>query len=483
MKYVLLIFTLLALSGCKVGPNYHRPFTPMPLEFSEDRKDDTFSMDDEDFYRWWAIFEDDFLNALLEETLQGNFDYRIALEQIFEARSQYWLQTTQLFPEFDFDFQATRYRVSRSFRSATTPASSGLLSPVQDFFQTGFDAIWQLDIWGKLRRASEAAYDLWEASAEEARAVKIIVLSEVANTYAVICSFQEQVNLGTQIVEIDEELLELAKSRFEAGLANEQEVDAAIAALEADTANLHLAQIGFKLNMYSLATLLGRQPETLVDDFLEKHPIPSASGRIPAGLPADLLRRRPDIRNAERNLAAATEQIGVAVADLYPQVSLLGSSSSFAANPLQGSNIGFSSDRIGKLFDSASRIWGFGALVTFPVFDFGKRVASINIQESLAQQSYLTYQKTVIEALQEVEQALVSYFNDEKRVGNYSKEAEANRRIYLLLVDEFQAGLADYTQVLEAKETWIISMNTLTIAQQALATDLIAVYKAMGGDW
>jgi multidrug efflux system outer membrane protein len=381
----------------------------------------------------------------------------------------------------DVDFQATHYRTSQSFASAAVNPVK--LSPIQNFFQTGFDAIWQLDLFGKFRRSADAAYDLWEASTAEARAVKIVVLSEVANIYSAINAFQERITLTTEIIEIDRELLELAKTRFDAGLASEQEVQAAVAALEADDANLHLVQISFKLNMYSLATLLGRHPESLVADFREKRPIPYAVGRVPAGLPSDLLRRRPDIRAAERNLAAATEEVGVAVADLFPQVSLIGSSSSFAANPLQGANIGYTSDKFGTLFNSASRIWGVGGLVTFPVFDFGGRVAAVDVQDSLKQQAYLAYQKIVIGALQEVEQALAAYFNDESRVMNYRKEVEATHRIYELVADEFQAGLVDYSRVMEAKQAWIIALNTLTGSQQALATDLIAVYKALGGDW
>ncbi|MFI5344537.1 MAG: efflux transporter outer membrane subunit [Chlamydiales bacterium] len=502
MKQIPLFLILIALSGCKVGPNYHPPVTPMPEEFTENLEDQTFSIADEDLFQWWAIFNDPFLNDLLEDTLWGNFDYRIALEQIVQARAQYWIQFTQILPELEFDFQASRFRTSQSFATATpavaaaapaaaatttkpaaVPTTAATISPIRNFFQTGFDAIWEIDLFGKLRRSADAAYDTWEATAEEAQAIKIVALSEVADTYATICAFQTKVGIASQIVDLDRELLELSESRFEAGLTNEQEVQGAIAALETDSANLFSLQAALKVNIYSLATLLGREPESLIGEFQENRPIPYAAERVPAGLPSDLLRRRPDIRSAERNLAAATEQIGVAVADLFPQLSLTGSSSSFAANPLQGANIGFSSDTASKLFDSASRIWGIGGLVTFPVFDFGKRLSAVDVQISLEKQAYLAYQKTVIAALQEVEQALTSYFSDEKRVQDLSKEALAYQRILNLVADEFEAGLADFSQVIQAKEAWLASINILTDSQQALTTDLIAVYKAMGGDW
>lgn len=490
MKVILVFLALLLTTGCKVGPNYHPPVTLMPPSYSEDQTNRSFFVTDEDLTRWWTIFNDPYLNSLLEETIRGNFDYRIALEHILQARAQYHIQLAQIFPELDFDFQASRFRTSRSFASAASTAATttattaaATVSPIQNFFQTGLDAIWQIDLFGKLRRSADAAYDIVQATDDEARAVKIVVLSEVANTYTAICAFQTKVDIAYQIVELDEQLLELSKIRFQAGLANEQEFQGAAAALEADRANLLIIQTGLKLNIYALATLVGRQPESFIEDFQSKRPIPYALERVPAGLPSDLLRRRPDIRSAERNLAAATEEIGVAVADLFPQVSLTGSSSSFASNPLQGANIGYTSDTASKLFNSGSRIWGIGSLVTFPVFDFGKRMAAVDVQKSLQQQAYLSYQKTVIGALEEVEQALASYFNNEKRVYDLTKEAETFHRILDLVSDEFTAGLVDFTEVIQAEERWLASINSLADSQQSLASDLIAVYKAMGGDW
>lgn len=483
MNTILVFLALILLSGCKVGPDYHPPMTPMPSVYSEGQDTQASPVEDEDLVQWWTIFNDPYLDYLLEETVWGNFDYRIALEQICQARAQYWIQFAQILPEFDWDIQASRFRTSQSFASAAQRAAVAPISPIQNFFQTGFDAIWQIDLFGKLRRSADAAYDIWEATAEEARAVKIVALSEVAKTYTAICAFQTKVDIGAQIVQLDEQLLELSNVRLQAGLTNAQEVQAATAALEADKANLLIFQTGLKLNVYSLATLLGRQPESLIEDFQQNRPIPYAMEKIPAGLPSDLLRRRPDIRSAERNLAAATEEIGVAIADLFPQLSLTGSSSSFAANPLQGANLGFSSDTASKLFSSGSRIWGIGGLVTFPVFDFGKRLAAVDVQKSLQQQAYLAYQKAVIGALEEVEQALATYFNDEKRVADLTRVAAANQRILELVSDEFNAGLTDLSAVIQAKETWLISINTLAESQQALTTDLIAVYKALGGDW
>ena len=470
------------LSGCKVGPDYYPPVTEVPVAYSEEVPCRTYYPDDEDLVEWWRVFDDPVLDELLIEAIGHNFDYRIALEQVQQARAQYWFQFTQILPEVIADGQASRYRISRSFADAAASQAAGI-SPIRNFFQVGFDVIWEIDLFGGLRRAADAAYDSWEASVAEARAVKIIVLSEVANTYVAIRSFQNKAAIAAKRVELDEELIQLFSSRFEAGLANEQDVLAAYEALETDKANLLGYETVLKLNIYSLAVLLGRLPETLPAEFQCVQPVPFSLELIPSGLPSDLLRRRPDIVSAERTLAAATEEVGVAVAELFPKISLTGSSSSFAANPLQGANVGFSSDQASKLFNSASGIWGIGSLVTFPVFDWGMRRAEVNVQESIAQQAYLSYQKTVIAALQEVEQSLTAYFNDEKREVALSKSTNAFQRDYELTSDLYQSGLGDYTQVLQAKEAWLNSLDILTDSQATLTTDIISVYKALGGDW
>ncbi len=494
MKRISLAIPLLLLwTSCKVGPDYETPLVAMPSEYVEeyieDREESTYDPYDEDFLYWWMIFNDPFLNELLDEATRGSFDYRIAIEQVYQARAQYWMQFTQILPEFDFDTQASRFRASQAFTTsstASTPraaAATAGISPIQNFFQIGFDCVWELDLFGKLRRTADAAYDTWQATCETSRDVKIIVLSEVASTYAQICAFQKRETLALEIVDDEEKFFELLSDKFTAGLSSEIDVENIRVNLETDRAALKAIQILLRQSIYSLAILLGRDPESLADDFSIKREIPIARGKIPAGLPADLLRRRHDIRSAERNMAAATEQIGVAVAQLYPSVSLTGSSSSFAANPLQGANIGYSTDTASRLFTSPARIWGIGALLTVPVFDFGKRLAGIEVQLALQNQACLTFQKTVVTALQEVEDAFAAYFNEREREKSLTLAAEANKRIYDLTRDQYESGLAGYDQVLQSKDIWLNSVSTLTDSQQALTTDLIAVYKSLGGDW
>lgn len=476
-----LIFTLnllLFLSGCMVGPNYRQPEPVMPTVFYENRQEETNDIE-EDLSCWWNSFNDPFLNELLAETLQGNFDLKIVLEKIYQARATFWTQVAALLPEIDSDAQAIRSRTSQ-----TLTTSRFLRFPaIQNFYQIGLDAIWEIDLFGGLRRAERAAYCTWQSIAEEARNVRIVVLSEVATIYTNICALQQNVDIAQQTIALDQDLLSLATTRFQAGVTNQQEVEGALAILEADRAALLSIETSLKQAVYSLAVLLGRTPESLVEQFAIPRAIPNALGKIPIGLPSDLLRRRPDIRSAERQIASATEQIGVAVADLFPKISLTGSSSSFSSNPLQGSNFGYASNSFNKLFTAPSRIWGLGALISLPIFDFGKRLAVIDEQISLEYQALFNYEKTVIAALQEVESDLVAYFNEEQRLMDLNREETAYRKSLDLTVNLYQAGLASYTQVLQAKETWLTSLISISNSQQALTVNLIALYKALGGGW
>lgn len=503
---IFLLSILLMMVGCKVGPNYIEPCPLMPANYNEDKAGRMVPIVEEDLVHWWEReFNDDCLNRYMEETLLYNFDLRIALERVYQARSNYWVQFTSLLPEFVSDFQATRFKESQSFADRVPPLKvvptpvngigpptpsvapfsivPGQVSPTRNFFQIGVDAIWQIDLFGKFRRSTQSAYNTWEANVENVRGVKITVLSEVARMYVAICYYQAKVDLGRQLVEYSESIVEMSRSRFESGLADEEEVLTGISAMESNKAALNVLEIALKQNIYSLGVLLGRSPEGFVCDFEIQRPIPIASGKIPETLPAELLRRRPDIASAERSLAAQTEMIGVAVADLFPSVALTGSSSSFAANPLQGANIGFASEKISKLFNTSSFVWGLGTLITWPIFDFGKRCSNIDIQKFLTNEAYLTYEKTVITAIQEVEVALSTYFEEEERNGSFLRQVQADQRNLDLTFDRFQAGLISYMELLDIKERWLASMNLLTDSQEALARDFIGVYKALGGDW
>jgi outer membrane protein, multidrug efflux system len=481
MKWTTLCYLIL-LSGCMVGPKYGKPEIAMPSAFVENKEDAPCT--DEELCNWWKQFGDPLLDSLIEEAAQKNFDLRIAIEQIIEARAQYRIQGSYLWPEFDLNAVATRSRYSQNiFTTASTATSfaSGKESsvsrgsmfgpPVQNFFQVGFDAIWELDFWGKFRRGKQAAFDQWEASELNAQNVLITIISEVARDYVSIRSLQLQIEWTKNKILADKRELDLAKVLFEAGLDNQIQVDAFIATLESDQATLPILESSLKTTLYALAVLLGRQPENLADAFDEIRAIPSGLGKVPAGLPADLLRRRPDVKQAERQLAAATEQIGVAVAGLFPHITLT------------GNGYGFESNHLKNWFTHPSSYWTIGPNINWDIIDFGKTRGQIAVANAVQKQALLNYEQIVITSLQDVEGALVSYFEEQKRNLHLNDQADANRNSFRLTEDQFRAGLTDELAVLDTIKTLIDTEITLTQSNQALVSDLIALYKALGGNW
>ncbi len=479
-------FFLLTLMGCMVGPDYQKPDIAMPSQFSEAK-----TASNEELSEWWKQFEDPFLDALIEEACVANFDFRIALEQIFAARAQYRIERSKLWPEIDMNAAAIRARNSQNIFGNTTvdiedlTASGGLDptlagaatsfgasgNPVRNFFQIGFDAIWELDFFGKFRRSKRAAFEEWLASKDLAQNILISVLSEVARNYVIIRALQKKIELTREKIRADEVLLGLTVNLFEAGLASELAVAEIDAALESDMALLPILETSLKTTIYALAVVLGRQPEGFIDEFDEVRPIPAGGGKIPVGLPSDLLRRRPDVRAAERQLAAATERIGVAVADLFPHISLTGNS------------YGYASQKWNKWFHAKSRFWSIGPSINWDLIDFGRVRGFIDLAKSQQRQAFLNYEKTVITSLQDVESALVVYFEEQNRQVSLYLQTEADRRSWELTADLWESGLSSELEVLQTYRTLLDSENQLVDSEQALTNDLISIYKALGGDW
>jgi NodT family efflux transporter outer membrane factor (OMF) lipoprotein len=296
-----------------------------------------------------------------------------------------------------------------------------------------------------------------------------------------ICALQQLIDLTMGKIETDEEELALTQVLFDAGLASEIQVEMMRATLESDSSQLPVLHTSLKQTIYGLAVLLGRDPESLVTTFQTAHPIPQGTDRIPLGLPADLLRRRPDIKRAERQLAAATEQIGVAVADLFPHVTLTGIT--FAGGQLVGSGYGYESGSLNTLFKPSSRAWSIGPAIRWDAIDFGRTRANIAVQNSLQKQALFNYEQIVMTSLQDVEGALVAYFQEQNRRDHFKSQVDALLSSLELTQDLFQAGLANAQQVLDARKLLIEAQNSLVGSEQALTGDLVAVYKALGGDW
>jgi NodT family efflux transporter outer membrane factor (OMF) lipoprotein len=470
---------LFLLSGCMVGPRYEMPNIQMPEQFAEGAAPIT----DEELCQWWKQFGDPKLDELIEEVVKGNYDFRIALEQVVESRAQFQIQSSALWPTIDLNAVAIRQRFSQNlftssgnavaFASGAAASGVGAITgpPVQNFFQIGFDAVWELDFWGKFRKGKQSAFDLWEASQFLADNMMITVIAEAARDYIALRALQQQIEILKQKIKVDSRKLELLKVLFEAGLNNEIQIQAQFAALETHQAQLPILETSMKQTIYALAILAGKQPERYAHAFEEVQDLPVFTGKVPAGLPSELLRRRPDIRASERQLASATEQIGIAIARLFPSISLT------------GNGYGYETNTFSKILNPKSSIWNIGPNISWDLIDFGKVRGQIDSANSIQRQALLSYENTVISALQDVEGALVAYFDEGRRNEDLKAGLKADLRSLMLTQDLFQAGLESEIAELDALKTLLDAKTTLIQSDQAIASNLISLYKAIGGNW
>jgi outer membrane protein, multidrug efflux system len=488
-SWVYVFLFLFLLSGCMVGPKYQNPDTSMPSHFEELSSDAVEKEVDLSF--WWKQFEDPVLDALIEEALAANYDLKIALEKIEQTRAQYRIERSHLWPEIDLNATAIRSRISQnllpspslpSTAGAATTSSSGFLPTFLNIFSVGFDAIWEFDFFGKHRHAKKSAHYLWEATKEDYQSVLISLLSEVAVNYVTIRAVQNKIVLMQEKIKIDEDQLAIVQSLFNVGIDDETQITTLVSKIETDRAELPVLMTSLKQTVYALAYLLGRQPEGLIEWFDREHLMPSAEGKLPVGLPSDLLRRRPDVRSAERQLAAATEQTGAAIADYFPHFSLTGISFSSSGNNI-GSSATLESDKLSKLFQSASRMLSFGLGMNWDMIDFGRVRANVDVKKSLQKQALMAYEQAVIGSLKDVESALIAYSEEKNRRKSLVEKMDADQHTCEIFEALFEIGLADQIQVIETKKAWIESKKTFIESEQSLMGDLIAVYKAIGGNW
>lgn len=462
----------LFLSGCMVGPDYIPPEIAMPCHYEEA----PCNTDPVDLSIWWQQFDDPILGGFIQEALCCNYDLQIALHKIEEVRGLYLIDRSELYPQIQGNMAALRARRSENLSSDVieTPESPVELLPtdfsgplIQYFFQVGFDATWELDLFGKNRRKSEAAYRDFEASQENALDVQIILISDVARTYIDIRSLQQRIKAKEQQIQRQKDLLSLAESRYCAGLTSYLDVTRAKAALDEQVSTLPPLQEELKVAIHGLALFLGRQPENFC---LDEGYVPVAYGRIPDDLPSDLLLRRPDLRAAERELAAATSRIGVAKAELFPSFSLMGS-------------FGTQSNVLNKLFVWPSRFWSVGPTMIWNLFTGGKLVAQIKVANERQKQAILNYENAINNALKDVEDRLVGYFKEGEKLEALEEQLSSTSLTRDLSYEQYIAGLISLDDVLNAEKTLYQTQQDMIESQGTMMTQLVALYKALGGGW
>lgn len=475
----------LVLTGCEVGPNYVRPATTMPSRWESPptTQASVTVAQPLEVEQWWTTFKDPELDSLVRRAVESNLDLQAATERICQARASLGIATAGFFPTAGAQGS---YRRNFSAGSGSTVVITGgggtgtitgggttskKVGPVaHDLWQGGLDAAWELDIFGGVRRSIEAADANLQATVEDRRDVLVTMLGEVATDYVTLRGLQQEVVIAQENLEAQVRNAGVVREKKRLGTGTNLDIaqaDAVVASTRADIATL---QSNEQQEIYALSVLLGLQPTALDAELAVREQIPTAPSVVPVGMPSDLLRRRPDIRRAERQLAAATAEIGVATADLFPRFSLSGTLT------VQGS-------RYEALSNLGTRFWSFGPNVTWPIFDAGQIWSNIHVQNSLQAQALIAYKSTILVALQDVQNALVAFAREQERRSALADAVVANQQAVELATQRYKQGLTDFLNVLDAERSLYGAQDALVQSNRQVAINLIALYKALGGGW
>jgi outer membrane protein, multidrug efflux system len=468
-KFLLTLFLgglmTMVLASCTVGPNFLKPTPKMPEKWAEVPKDET-AVKSLDISRWWITFRDPELDSLIERAVQANLDLQIAEARIREARAQRVVVASAAYPEIDVTANYLRARTSENANTSKVTAIPG----GSNLFLAGFDASWEIDVFGGVRRAVEAANADIAVTVENRRDVLVTLLAEVARNYLEVRGSQTRLGVAEKNIFTQQQALEIAKARYEAGLSSELDVAQAQAQLATTEASIPAFETSLRQAIHQLGVLLGQSPESLLAELLPMGPIPTGPPAIPAGLPSELLRRRPDIRQAEQELASATARVGVATADLFPKFFLTGL-------------VGQSSVSGSDFFQASSRYWSVGPTINWPVFTAGRLRAQVEVQNAREDQAAIRYERTVLSALRDVEDALIAYSKEQATRDSLIQAVKANRQASDIANELYSRGLVDFLNVLVTQRAEYTTEDALAQSAQRVSSNLVALFKALGGGW
>ena len=470
---------IVGLAGCTVGPTHRPPDTPISPTWSE-LPESGVTPQPTAAAQWWATLQDPILNALVEQAVKSNLDLRIAQGRIREARASRGVVAADAWPTVNVAGEYSRIRRSENITGSSAfglgggglPGASRQFGELEtDLFQNGFDASWEIDVFGRVRRAVEAAEADIAAAEENRRDVLVSLLAEVARNYVDLRGLQRQLAVADRNIVAQQDAAELTAARYDAGLTSELDVAQARALLATTQSQIPALDSAAKQAIHRLGVLLGQEPGALLARLSPAAPIPMTPVEVAVGLPAELLRRRPDVRRAERELAAATARVGVATADLYPRLTLTGI-------------VGLQSADLVDLAENASRFWAAGPIaLAWPLFDAGRIRSTIEVQNARQEQAIAFYERTVLIAVEDVENALVAFVREQVRRQALARAVDANRRAVDLASEQYTSGLADFLNVLESQRSLYTAEDQLTLSERAVVSNLIALYKALGGGW
>jgi len=460
-----------SMAGCAaVGPEFQKPEAEVAdtwLEAHDPRVDTSSSA----YQDWWAVFNDPVLEKLIATAYAENLSLQVAGLRILEARAQLGISTGLKYPQS----QSVGASYARSKSSENAPPFSSLpdtldIDTSTNFWSTSFDIAWEADIWGRFSRGVESAEANLAANMLNYDAVLVTLTGDVAITYTTIRTLEQRLAYLRENVAIQQRGLELAEIRFEFGATSELDVAQSRSLLRSTEAVIPLLQMQISMAKNILSLLLGMLPSTLEIILGDESSIPGASRNAAVGIPADLIRRRPDIRAAEMAAAAQLAGIGVAVADLYPQFVLAGS-------------FGLAGESFSNQFESGGSSGFVTALVNWNIFNHDRIKNNVRIQDARFQQLLVAYEIVVLNAAREVEDGLVGFLRSQEQVQYLEQAIVASQRSVELSLDQYEAGLVDYQRVLNSQASLLGQQDALADARGRIATSLVSTYRALGGGW
>jgi len=469
--YVILLVPVFLACGCiKLGPNFARPRVTVSQNWM-DAGDQRVKTEPTEYRNWWKVFNDPVLDRLIGRAYQENLSLRIAGVRVLEARAQLGIAVGELYPQTQHAFGSVVYNRLSPNAPQTAPGSS------LSFWQSelGLLASWEIDFWGKFRRAIESGNTNWLASIANYDNALVSLTAGVANSYIQISTLEKRIVIARQNVETQKESLKIAEAKFQCGTASELDVDQAKTVLHNTEAFIPLLETQLRQAKNGLSVLLGLPPSHLVDELADSPEIPISPAQVIVGIPANLLRRRPDIRNAELQAMAQCAQIGVAKADLYPAFSLTGTFGFLS------SNVGRSS--LGDMFQWGSRTGQIGPSFQWNLFNYGRITNNVRLQDARFQELLITYQNTVLTAQQEVEDNLTAFLKAQEQAGFLARSATAARGALDLAIQQYREGIVDFTTVLVSQQSLLGVQDNLATTLGNIASNLVGVYKALGGGW
>jgi outer membrane protein, multidrug efflux system len=455
---------LLLLQGCMVGPDYVAPETEMPDLWSQELSEGLVE-GKADLRTWWTNLDDPMLDRLIQRATVGNLDAKAAVARIRQARGQLGVATGELAPEIDAQGQIQRSRVSNNVSGVAPPQRR-----TDTFYTFGLDSTWEIDLWGRIRRNIESADASIGASIEDFRDVLVVLYSDIAQNYVEARTQQARIVSALNNVQTQQGALQLTVNRNRAGLAPDLDVQQARLNLATTQAFVPGLRTALAQATNRLAVLLGEFPNSLQGELAASAPIPSPPAEVVVGLPTELLRQRPDIREAERNLAAQTAQIGVATAALYPTFSLSGA---FAFESFSSSD----------LLKWESRAWQFGPTLRWNIFDAGRIRSNIVVQDALTEELLADYEEAVLTGVEEVENAMAAYVQEVQRREALERSVVAARASVGLVDTLYRSGLTDFQNVLDTQRAQFQQEDALAQSRGAVTQFLIQLYEALGGGW